>query len=311
MKHDPLVSVITPSYNQAAYLEQAMRSVLEQGYPALEYLVVDGGSKDGSTAIIKRHSDRLAWWVTEKDRGQADAINKGLRRAKGEIIAWLNSDDLYMPGTVRKAVETFQKHPRAAMVHGDVLAIDGKGDPINLMRYGDWGLRGLMRFQIIGQPAVFMHRSALQKAGFLDLEYHYLLDHQLWLRVAQHGDIAYVPETWAKARYHLQAKNVAHAAEFGAEAYRIVEWMRKQPGLTRIFQEDERKIMAGAHRFNARYLLDGGKNREALCAYKKSLSADAGIALMEWHRMLYAVLSLMGLGPLKKVYYQLRKRNYP
>jgi glycosyltransferase involved in cell wall biosynthesis len=273
-------------------------------------MVVDGGSTDGSVDTIRKYERRLSWWVSEKDRGQADAINKGFHRARGEIIAWLNSDDVYLPGAVRKAVETMMANPNAAMVHGDVLAIDAEGKPINLMRYGSWGLRGLMRFQIIGQPAVFMRRNALLKAGLLDLQYHFLLDHQLWLRVAQHGEVIYVPDTWAKARYHTAAKNVAQAAGFGAEAYKIVDWMKRQPGLSAVFKSDSNKIMAGAHRINARYLLDGGKNKAALCAYWKSLRTDAGVALKEWHRMVYALLAMLGLGSIKSVYFKLRKKNY-
>ena len=124
MPDQPLVSIITPSYNQAAFLEQTLCSVLDQDYPNLEYLVVDGGSDDGSVEIIKRYELRLAWWVSEKDRGQVEAINKGLAHAKGEYVAWLNSDDFYLPGAVLSAVEALQARPDAALVHGDVLAVD-------------------------------------------------------------------------------------------------------------------------------------------------------------------------------------------
>ncbi len=125
-----LVSIITPSYNQAHYLEATIRSVLEQDYSEIEYIIVDGGSTDGSREIIERYSSRLAWWVSEKDRGQTDAINKGFGRAHGEILAWINSDDTYEPGAVAQAVEYLQANPQVGMVYGDARFIDGEGRPI-------------------------------------------------------------------------------------------------------------------------------------------------------------------------------------
>jgi glycosyltransferase involved in cell wall biosynthesis len=307
MSDQPLVSIITPSYNQAAFLEQTLRSVLDQDYPNLEYLVVDGGSDDGSVEIIKRYESRLAWWVSEKDRGQAEAINKGLARAKGDYVTWLNSDDFYLPGAIRSAVEVLQARPETALVYGDVLAVDATGKVTKVLRYANWGLEGLMGFNIIGQPAVFMRRSALERAGTLDLSYHYLLDHQLWLRVAQQGAMQYVPQQWAAARFHSQSKNVAASANFGKEAYRIVEWMQGQPALSETYWRLERKIWAGAHRINARYLLDADRPREAFGAYWKSLRADAPTALKEWNRMVYCLLAMAGLKGLRPLYQKVRE----
>ena len=174
MSESPLVSIITPSYNQAAFLEQTMHSVLEQDYPNIEYLVADGGSDDGSVEIIKRYADRLAWWVSEKDHGQAEAINKGFSRARGEYIAWVNSDDFYLPGAISAAVKEFQQHPEVGLVFGDVKVVDKDEKILNHLHYGNWGLAELMTFHIIGQPAVFLRRSVLEKAGFLDESYHFM-----------------------------------------------------------------------------------------------------------------------------------------
>jgi glycosyltransferase involved in cell wall biosynthesis len=208
MQPSPKVTIITPSFNQAAFLEQTICSVLDQHYPNLEYFVVDGGSTDGIVEIIRKYSDQIAWWVSERDRGQAEAINKGFARATGEIIGWLNSDDIYLPGCIQAAVDVFQTDPGLVMVYGDMLSVDGSGETINLQKFGNWGLKGLMRFQIIGQPAVFMRRSALEKAGFLDINFHFMLDHHLWLRVAQQGSTRHTPQIWAAARYHEGAGSV-------------------------------------------------------------------------------------------------------
>jgi GT2 family glycosyltransferase len=302
-----LVSIITPSYNQAAYLEQAIRSVLEQNYSPIEYIIVDGGSSDGSVEIIRKYAERLAWWVSEPDQGQAEAINKGLKQARGEIVAWLNSDDLYLPGAVAQAVQALQTQPQVGLVFGDAITIDAQGRPLKHLTFGDWGLDELMGFRIICQPAVFMRRQVLEQAGYLDTSYHYLLDHHLWLRMARLAGVLHVPQVWAAARHHPQAKNVAQAAAFGQEAFRILNWMATQPDLASHLTAHRRRIEAGAHRLNARYLLDGGLPGAALQAYARALALSPGFALQHWQRMLYAVLSLMGGRGLARIYYRWRR----
>ena len=169
----PLVTIVTPSFNQVEYLEQTLNSVLGQDYPNLEYLVVDGGSTDGSLEVIRKYEDRLAWWVSEPDHGQADAINKGFARATGKYVAWLNSDDLYFPGAIRKAVETLEQSPHIGLVYGNLLSINARGEHVNSIRYQQYALEDLLAFQIIGQPTVFMRRSTLEEVGYLSEEYHY------------------------------------------------------------------------------------------------------------------------------------------
>jgi len=302
----PLVSIVTPSYNQAAFLEQTMLSVLGQEYPDLEYMVVDGASTDGSVEIIQKYAGKLAWWVSEKDHGQGEAINKGFARATGEIVAWLNSDDVYQPRAVMAAVREFQAHPEVGMVFSDVLAIDAENNVLNLMRCGDWGLDELMTFHILNQPGVFMRRRVLEKGGYLDPAYHYMLDTHLWLRLAQVAPMRYLKQTLAAGRFHAGAKNLAAAPRFGEESLRLVEWMRQQPELAERFARLEPRIWAGAYRMNGRYYLDGGRPREALGFYFKSLAKYPPTALSEWHRMLYAALCLVGLERLKPAYYRLR-----
>ncbi|MEA2007832.1 MAG: glycosyltransferase family 2 protein [Chloroflexota bacterium] len=308
---NPLVSIITPSYNQARFLEATLQSVLRQDYPNVEYIVVDGASTDGSAEIIKRYANRLAWWVSEPDQGQADAINKGFRRASGDIVAWLNSDDLYLPGAISEAVEVFQAHPEAGMVFGDAVSADAEGRLLNHLPAGDLGLPDLLRFQIITQPAVFMRRSVLEKVNYLDPSYHFFLDHHLWIRMAREAEIVHRARTWAVSRYHADAKNVYMADKCGEEAYRILAWAESQSDLATILREDSRCIWAGAHKINARYLLDGGMAWPAFKGYIKAAVTCPTLLTSFWHRLLFAGLSLLGGDFLADWYYAWKKQHAP
>ena len=303
----PLVSIITPSYNQGVYLEATIQSVLNQTYPQLEYIVVDGGSTDGSPQIVQSYADRLSWWVSEPDQGQADAINKGFRKARGEIIAWLNSDDLYLPWTVPEAVEVFRKNPEAGLVYGDAVSADGEGRLLNELRFDSWGIEELLQFNIICQPAVFMKREVLEKVGFLNPSYHFFLDHQLWIRLARETTLIHQPRIWAVSRYHAEAKNITMASLCGDEVYRILEWAANEPDLSRIIKENEPQIWAGAYQIHARYLLDGGKPREAFGLYFKAARTWLPLLKEFWHRFLFAGLSTLGMGFLGKWYYSLKR----
>ncbi len=302
-----LVSIVTPSYNQARYLEQTLLSVFEQDYPRIEYIVIDGASTDGSVDIIKQYADRLAFWVSEKDSGQAEAINKGLARARGDIVAWLNSDDFYLPGAVTAAVKAFESHPEAGLIYGDTVAVDEQGEFIHFPRCAQWTLDDLLTFHILGQPAVFMRRDVLLQAGFLDPSFHFLLDHQLWIRMASIAPMVYVPERWAAGRFHESAKNVAQAAKFGEEAFRILAWAESDRRVSGALARVRRQSRAAAYRINARYLLDAGQAPQSLQSYLQSLLIHPKTALVEWKRILFAFLSLLGLGVLHKHYNRWRK----
>jgi glycosyltransferase involved in cell wall biosynthesis len=304
-----IVSIVTPSYNQAPFLEQTIQSVLEQDYPHIEYMVIDGGSTDHSVEIIKKYADRLVYWVSEKDSGQAEAINKGLRRANGEVLGWLNSDDYYLPGTIGAVVKHFEQNPDVVMIYGDMRAVDGRGQTINVLRYRQLSLQDLLCFQIIGQPSVFFRRSALDKAGLLDISFHFMLDHHLWVRLAQQGRILHVPQVWSAARYHPGAKNRARAAEFGREAFRILDWAKGQPGLAEALAGVNRRAHASAQRYNARYLLDGGQAASALGAWFRALSLHPPTALARLNILVSAILQLTGLSRLRDVVLRRRQRK--
>jgi glycosyltransferase involved in cell wall biosynthesis len=308
MAETPLVTVVTPSFNQARFLEATLRSVLEQDYPNIEYLVVDGASTDGSVDILNRYAHRLTWWVSEKDSGQSEAINKGLQRARGEIVGWLNSDDMYLPGAVTAAVAAFRSRPDVAVVYGDALAIDTDGRPFNIMHARQYSLIDLMAFNIICQPAAFMHRSVLEQVHYLNPAYHMLMDHLLWMNMARLAPLVHVPQTWAAARYHDQAKNRLHSVDFGREAWELIDEMKADPKFAGILAANEKRIMAGVNRFDAFYLTDAGQSRQALQAYARAFGQHPRTALRDWKHILLALLGLFGLKRIRGLYDRARAR---
>jgi GT2 family glycosyltransferase len=271
--------------------------------------VIDGGSTDTSVEIIKKYADRLVYWTSEKDSGQAEAINKGFAHATGEIVAWLNSDDYYMLNTVSVAVRCFEQNPDVTMVYANMLAVDGDGQTLNVLKYKQLSLEDLLCFQIIGQPSVFFRRSALEKVGTLEPTFHFMLDHHLWIRLAQQGRILHVPQVWSAARYHAEAKNRARAAEFGREAFRVLDWANGQPELAQAVLKVKRRALASAHRYDARYLLDGGQTVPALGAWVRALAIHPPTALGRLNLFISAILILTGLSKLREAILHRRQRK--
>lgn len=206
---NPLVSIVTPSYNQAQFLEETIQSVLAQEYPAVEYILVDGGSTDGSLEIIQRYADRLAGWVSEPDRGQTDAINKGFSRSRGEILAWLNSDDTYLPGAIAEAVEFLQTHPQVGMVYGDANLVDVQNKTIGKFPARQTDYARLRRGYVhIPQQAAFFRANLWQQVGPLDPTFYFAMDYDLWVRLARVSLLHYYPRLWANFRLHGSGKSV-------------------------------------------------------------------------------------------------------
>jgi len=204
----PLVSIITPSFNQARFLPATIESVLTQDYPHIEYIIVDGGSTDGSVEVIKKYADKLAGWVSEKDKGQTDAINKGFNRANGEIFAWLNSDDTYNAGAIRAAVQHLAENPAAALVYSDCNYINESGAVIGKFPAAQTDYRKLRRGYVhIPQQTMFFRADYWRRVAPLDSSFYFAMDYDLWTRIAKLAPLKYIPaETWANFRIHTDSK---------------------------------------------------------------------------------------------------------
>lgn len=207
----PLVSIVTPSFNQGRFLEKTLRSILEQDYPRIEYIVIDGVSTDNSISIIKRYAKKLAYWVSEPDQGQTDALNKGFARAHGDILAWVNSDDVLYPGAVKAAVEFLNEHPDIGMVYGDLDFIDENDRVIGRFNAAQTDLQRLRRGYVhIPQPAAFFRAEHWRKVGPLDPSFFFAMDYDLWVRLAGVTQLKYLPgKVWAQFRLHSDAKTVS------------------------------------------------------------------------------------------------------
>ncbi len=227
----PKISLITPSYNQGQYIEATIQSVLAQNYPQLEYLIIDGESSDGTLDILSRYS-RILKWISEPDKGQAHAINKGFKKSTGEIIAWLNSDDIYLPGALHRVADLFRQHPEISVVYGDYYLIDEQGKVLlqkkeipfdyNILLYG---------LDYISQPTTFFRRQVFDQVGYLDEKLHYGLDWEYWLRIASYGgQFAHISHYLAATRLHVAAKTLVAPPEMFTEhqAIRNRYWNKRK-----------------------------------------------------------------------------------
>ena len=209
MADKPLVSIVTPSFNQAPYLEVAMTSVLEQVYPNIEYILIDGGSTDASVEIIKRHANKITYWVSEPDRGQTDAINIGFSRATGKYLAWLNADDRFRPNAVAEAVDFLETHSEVGMVYGNADYIDSQGRVVGQFRAAQTDYAALRRGYVhIPQQAAFWRRELWQQVGPLDPSFTFAMDYDLWVRLAKISKLQYLPHPWAQFRMHAESKTL-------------------------------------------------------------------------------------------------------
>lgn len=208
MQRLPLVSIVTPCLNAARFLEETIQSVLAQDYPELEYLVMDAGSNDGTLEILRRYENRLRY-ISRPDRGTADAINKGFRGTRGEILAWLNADDTYLPQAVSRAVEALAANPEAAAVYGEGYWMDSRGEVLGRYPTSPSASVALRRECCICQPACFIRRKPLEDVGLLNADLHASFDYDLWIRLTKQYRLVHIPEYLAKSRMHIDNKTLA------------------------------------------------------------------------------------------------------
>lgn len=225
----PLVTIITPSYNQGKFIEQTILSVLNQDYPNLEYIVVDGGSTDETLAILGKYHDKLKY-ISEPDEGQSDAINKGFKTAKGEIVAWLNSDDTYEPGAIKTIVDYFIQNPEVCLVYGEGDIINKGGQKVKrfgaTQKFDLWTL--IHVWDYIMQPTTFFRLKALQDVGYLDKKLHWCMDWDLWIRLASKYEVGYLNKVLANSREYDDTKT----STGGIKRFReLVGLMRKYGGM--------------------------------------------------------------------------------
>lgn len=220
----PKITVITPSYNQAQYLEATIRSVLDQGYPNLEYIIIDGGSTDGSVEIIKRYASQLAYWISEPDRGQSHAINKGLQRATGEWVGWQNSDDIYYPDSFMLVAKCAARSPSANLIIGDINLINEHGQVIRDVRYvRPTYLSLLAEGMVLTNQAAFWKRDLHTRLGWLDESLHYGFDYEWFLRIlVDTNQSVHIPEIIGALRYHTETKTSQFQHKFDEEYLRIL-----------------------------------------------------------------------------------------
>lgn len=204
----PKISVVTPTFNQGKYIEATLRSVHEQGYPNLEHIVIDGGSTDGTVDVIRRFDDQIAFWSSEPDDGQTDALIKGFSKATGDIFCWLNSDDLFVPTTLMEVAAFFDSHDEARFVYGDSQWVDVDGHFIKPKREHRWNeFVWLNDHNFIPQPSTFWRAEIYREVGGLDISFDLAMDADLWIRFAKVTAPIHVPRLWSSMRFYAEQKN--------------------------------------------------------------------------------------------------------
>ena len=259
----PKVSIVTPSLNQGKFIEETIRSVLLQGYPNLEYIIIDGGSTDDSVEIIRKYSAWLGYWISEPDSGQSHAINKGWKRASGEILAYLNSDDIYLPGSVITAEKLLAEHPDVSMIYGGCNYIDEQNRITGAFYGEEFDIKQMFFNYIVPQPAVFFKKIVLDKVGYLDESLHYVMDRDLWIRIGLELKVKYFPVMFTNMRRHPSAKSTAQIDEFLPERLRVFNKVFERSDIPKELKNLRRKAFSHNYILVARDCYEAEKVKQA------------------------------------------------
>jgi len=233
----PKISIITPSFNQAQFLERTICSVLDQGYPDLEYIVIDGGSTDGSVEIIQKYADRLAYWVSEPDRGQSHAINKGLQLATGEWVGWQNSDDIFYPGSFEGLARAVARKPHVDLIIGNMNLLDTNDKVLRDLKYVCPTYQSVLaEGMMLTNQAAFWRKRVHDEIGYLNESLHYGFDYEWFLRLLQVKRATHVNETWGGLRLHEGTKSSNMQSLFDSEYSEILQGRRANTMTKQFFQ---------------------------------------------------------------------------
>jgi glycosyltransferase involved in cell wall biosynthesis len=290
----PLVSIVTPTFNQADFLRDTLESVLAQDYPNIEYLVIDDGSTDATPEILAEYTGRVEW-ESQANMGQTPTINKGWERSRGQIITWLNSDDTYLPGAVAKAVDYFHKHPEIDIVYGDTLLTEADGTEIERLKPPVFNYDEFVAtcHNPIPQPSAFIRRSVMEDVGLLDPSYYYFMDWDFWLRAGMDHSIAYFPELISTYRLHEASKTVAQAVKAAPELEYMYRKFFARPNLQKGIRRLENEAMVNMFFTSGGYYLQGGSRKAAIRMAIRALQFRPGAMLRPGmaHKFLYCLLA--------------------
>jgi len=274
MTSTPLVSVVTPSYNSARFIEETILSVKNQTYPRIEHIVMDGSSTDETLDILRKYNDSITW-ISEPDEGQSDAINKGWKMAKGEILGWLNADDIYVPSAVETAVRFFSNNPSTSMVYGNCDFIDENGKII-IRQYqaGKFDLKGLLCSRInIPQPTVFFRKEVLNHVGYLDKDLHMVMDGDYWIRIGLNNlEVQYLPLQLASFRIYHGQKGKDLGYIFGLDQLRIHDKVFNNPTLPDSIRKLKKQAHSAAHLSTCAGYIRRNQRGKALGHLKKAIA---------------------------------------